>query len=307
MGRPERDGVNAALIDEAAEEIVPVRRLVERLLDLTAEDAAALGCASQVAHALTIAACGSSADGQIAAYEKALEKGAGKRKALSRVIDWLAPRDGGLRRVGRRRRQEPRARPPVPTAREGAATGVPAMRVSARVSTAVACLLIAAAGPAAAQSVGEKTGVNSLIGVSPSTQDFVTQAAISDLFEIQTSELALERADEPTKAFARKMIEDHRKISDEMKMILQSGKVQAEVPKALDSSHSPPTRHAQGPERTRLHQAVSRRSGARAQERRGPLQALRRGRRQCELKAFATKNKPHIDEHLKRAQELDKK
>ncbi len=83
-----------------------------------------------------------------------------------------------------------------------------------RVSTAIACLLIAAAGPAAAQSVGEKTGVNSLIGVSPSTQDFVTQGAISDLFEIQTSELALERADEPTKAFAKKMIEDHRKISD---------------------------------------------------------------------------------------------
>lgn len=90
LWRAERDGVNASLIDEAAEEIVPVRRLVERLLDLTAEDAAALGCASQVAHALTIATCGSSADGQIAAYETALDAGASKRKALSRVIDWLA-------------------------------------------------------------------------------------------------------------------------------------------------------------------------------------------------------------------------
>ena len=90
LWRAERDGVHAALIDEAAEAAVPVRACVERLLDLVAEDAAALGCAAQVAHALTIATCGSSADGQIAVYEKALAAGDGRRKALSRVVDWLA-------------------------------------------------------------------------------------------------------------------------------------------------------------------------------------------------------------------------
>jgi len=181
------------------------------------------------------------------------------------------------------------------------------MRVSARVSTAVACLLIAAAGPAAAQSVGEKTGVNSLIGVSPSTQDFVTQAAISDLFEIQTSELALERADEPTKAFARKMIEDHRKISDEMKMILQSGKVQAEVPKALDSSHQSKLdtlKGLNGPDFTKQYHDDQVRGHKNAAD---LYKRYAEGGDNAELKAFATKNKPHIDEHLKMAQELDKK
>jgi putative membrane protein len=34
-----------------------------------------------------------------------------------------------------------------------------------------------------AQSVGEKTGVNSMAGVAPSTQDFVTEAVQSDMFE----------------------------------------------------------------------------------------------------------------------------
>src|SRR4051812_10947809 len=38
------------------------------------------------------------------------------------------------------------------------------------------CLLFAAS--AQAQGVGEKSGVNSVLGVSPSTQDFVTQAAM---------------------------------------------------------------------------------------------------------------------------------
>jgi putative membrane protein len=51
------------------------------------------------------------------------------------------------------------------------------------------CILVA--GPASAQSAGDKTGVNSVIGIAPSTADFVTQAAASDMFEIQSSQLAL--------------------------------------------------------------------------------------------------------------------
>ena len=46
-----------------------------------------------------------------------------------------------------------------------------------------ACALIA--GPAAAQSIGEKSGINSVLGLSPSTPDFVKEAAIGDLFEIE--------------------------------------------------------------------------------------------------------------------------
>jgi putative membrane protein len=41
------------------------------------------------------------------------------------------------------------------------------------------CLLFAAS--AQAQGIGEKSGVNSVLGLSPSTQDFVTQAAMGDM------------------------------------------------------------------------------------------------------------------------------
>ena len=37
---------------------------------------------------------------------------------------------------------------------------------------------------AMAQSVAEKSGVNSMAGIAPTTQDFVTEAAQSDMFEI---------------------------------------------------------------------------------------------------------------------------
>ena len=98
-----------------------------------------------------------------------------------------------------------------------------------------AALLIAA--PAFAQSVGEKTGINSTLGISPSTADFVKEVAISDMFELQSNKLAEERGNAAEKSFATTMIKDHTKTSDELKSMVKSGDVKAELPTALDSSH----------------------------------------------------------------------
>ena len=65
------------------------------------------------------------------------------------------------------------------------------------------------AGPALAQSATEKTGVNSLVGVAPKTEDFVLEAATSDMFEIESSKLAVERANAPIKTFAQQMITEN--------------------------------------------------------------------------------------------------
>ena len=89
--------------------------------------------------------------------------------------------------------------------------------------------------PAAAQSIGEQTGVNSVLGISPSTQDFVTQAANGDMFEIQSSELAGPRVDEPTKAFAAQMVVAHTQTTEQLKALIASGTVQATPPAAMES------------------------------------------------------------------------
>ena len=61
-----------------------------------------------------------------------------------------------------------------------------------------ACALIT--GPAVAQSIGEKTGINEVLGITPSTADFVKEAATSDMFELDSSALAEANAtDEATK------------------------------------------------------------------------------------------------------------
>jgi len=100
---------------------------------------------------------------------------------------------------------------------------------------AFGCLLLA--GPALAQSVGEKTGVNWTLGISPTTADFVKEVAISDMFEIQSSTLAQDKGNAPEKSFATQMVTDHTKTSTELKGLVSSGKVKADVPTALDSSH----------------------------------------------------------------------
>jgi putative membrane protein len=74
---------------------------------------------------------------------------------------------------------------------------------------ALGCVLLA--GPAFAQSAGEKTGVNSALGIAPTTADFVKEVAISDMFEIQSSQLAQNKGNAEEKSFASQMITDHTK------------------------------------------------------------------------------------------------
>jgi putative membrane protein len=100
---------------------------------------------------------------------------------------------------------------------------------------ALGCVLVA--GPALAQSVGERTGVNSSLGIAPTTTDFVKEAATSDMFELQSSKLAEQNGTAQEKSFARQMITDHTKTTMALKSLVDTGKIKAEIPTTLDSSH----------------------------------------------------------------------
>ena len=99
---------------------------------------------------------------------------------------------------------------------------------------AAAAVLFSSA--AFAQSVGEKTGVNSTLGISPTTADFVKEAAMSDMLEIESSKIAQQKGNADEKKFAGQMITDHTKTSSELKSMVSSGEVKAEIPASLDSS-----------------------------------------------------------------------
>jgi len=101
------------------------------------------------------------------------------------------------------------------------------------IAAAAAALLSSAAF---GQSLGEKTGVNSTLGISPTTQDFVKEAATSDMLEIAAAKIAQTKGNADEKAFAAQMITDHTKTSADIKGLIAAGDVKAELPTALDSS-----------------------------------------------------------------------
>jgi putative membrane protein len=100
-----------------------------------------------------------------------------------------------------------------------------------------AALTVVLAAPAYSQSVPERTGINSALGVAPKTEDFVKEVAISDMFEIESSKLAQQKGNATTKTFAGQMVTDHTKTTTELKGLVSEGKVKAELPSAMDSSH----------------------------------------------------------------------
>jgi putative membrane protein len=95
--------------------------------------------------------------------------------------------------------------------------------------------LVLFAGAAGAETVGENTGINSTLGIAPTTTDFVHEAAISDMFEIQSSQLAVDKLNGREKEFADQMIKDHTKTSTELKGLASEAHI--DIPAAMDSSH----------------------------------------------------------------------
>ena len=167
-----------------------------------------------------------------------------------------------------------------------------------------ACVMLA--GPVYAQSVTEKTGLNSLVGASPSTADFVKEAAISDMFEMQSSQLAVERGDDATKKFAQQMIADHQKTSGELKGMVQGGKVKAEIPTALDSTHQGMLDKLKGLQGADFNKRYHEDQVKAHKDAVDLFQRYAKGGDNPDLKAWAGKTQPSLEHHLKMAQDLNK-
>src|ERR1700742_1414145 len=84
-----------------------------------------------------------------------------------------------------------------------------------------------------AQSVGEKTGVNSALGIAPKTEDFIKEAATSDMLEIEAAKIAQQKGNADEKKFAEQMITDHTKTSSELRGMVPAEMASA-VPPSLD-------------------------------------------------------------------------
>ncbi len=85
----QRYGISGELADYGVLACKPVGALVEELIELVRDEAARLGCLSEVLGAREILDRGTSADRQLAVWAKALAEGATEREAAMAVVDWL--------------------------------------------------------------------------------------------------------------------------------------------------------------------------------------------------------------------------
>jgi putative membrane protein len=90
-------------------------------------------------------------------------------------------------------------------------------------------------GSALGRSVGEKTGVNSTLGIAPKTEDFIKEAATSDMLEIGAAKVAEEKGDAQEKTFAAQMITDHTKTTTELNEMVPAD-MKSAIPASLDDS-----------------------------------------------------------------------
>lgn len=160
-------------------------------------------------------------------------------------------------------------------------------------------------GAVYAQSVSEKTGVNSTLGISPTTQDFVTEAANSDMLEIEAAKVAQQKGNAAEKTFASMMITDHSQTTSDIKGLISSGKVKAELPNALSSSAQSKLdklKEAKNEDFAATYdpmQVSAHKDAVSLFERYG------KGGDNADLKAWASKTLPALKHHLEMAQKLD--
>jgi putative membrane protein len=173
-----------------------------------------------------------------------------------------------------------------------------------RTIIAAACVLLA--GPALAQSLGEKTGVNSALGVAPATADFVKEVAISDMFEIESSKLAQQKGNAQEKSFAQQMVTDHTKTSGELKGLVSGGKVQATLPTALDSSHQSKLDKLKSANGKDFSADYNSYQVSAHEDAVSLFERYAKGGDNSELKDWAGKTLPALKHHLDMAKELGK-
>lgn len=175
-----------------------------------------------------------------------------------------------------------------------------------------AAVLALSAAPALAQDPTAKPAQKTAHPASAATSAkagadhrFVMEAAEGGLAEVELGKLAKDKASsDQVKEFAKRMVDDHSKANDELKSIAQSKSIT--LPSAVNAKDKA------------LNDRLSKLSGEQfdraymrhmVQDHRKDVAAFRtesKSGKDADVKAFAAKTLPTLEEHLKQAQDANK-
>ncbi|MET1026730.1 MAG: DUF4142 domain-containing protein [Dongiaceae bacterium] len=138
-------------------------------------------------------------------------------------------------------------------------------------------------------------------------QDYVNDAAIGDMFEIDSGKLALAKSqNKDVKAFASHMVQDHEASAAKLQGVIKDKNVAVVLPSRMDQAHLDllsKLQAAQGADFDKLYVAM---------QLDGHRQALKLHQGYAdsgdaaELKTFATVVAPMVDKHLTRIEQIAK-
>jgi putative membrane protein len=174
-------------------------------------------------------------------------------------------------------------------------------------TTAVVAVGLLAAPPIFAQTgqLGHPAATSAKDALDQEDKTFVREAAIGGMAEVEFSKVAQKSENGDVKRFAERMIEDHTRANEQLTSIATG--LGVDMPKALDSEHERmrqklQTLHGKAFDDQYTHAMVEDHNKAVKL-----FQQEERSGHNTELKQFAQKTSPTLDEHQKMALELSRK
>jgi putative membrane protein len=147
-----------------------------------------------------------------------------------------------------------------------------------------------------------------LAAQAPTTADFVNTVAMSDMFEIQSGQLAAEKAENgDVKSFGQEMVDDHSKTSDQLKDLVKDEDIKAQLPAALDDKHQAKIDKLKGLSGKQFDKAYVDMQVKAHEKAVSLFEAYAAAGENDDLKDWAGDTVPTLREHLKEAQDLNAK
>jgi putative membrane protein len=184
---------------------------------------------------------------------------------------------------------------------------------NSRLSTLSICVglaLSAAAAVSSAQGTSSQGTSSSAMGassggtVAAADKAFATKAAIGGLAEVQMGQLAQQKgSSDQVKQFGSRMVDDHTKANDELKQIASSKGIT--LPADLDAKHKSKMDKMQKLSGAQFDKAYMDDMVADHKEDVADFRKEAKSGKDSDIKGFAAKTLPTLEDHLKMAQSTD--
>ena len=161
----------------------------------------------------------------------------------------------------------------------------------------------ASMGAAGAVTTSEQSAGQSSSYLGQQEQTFIKESAQAGLMEVQMGRLAAQKGQsEPVRQLGQKLVQDHSKANQELKLLASQKGVT--VPTDLKSEHQTMLAHLKSLEGAEFDQAFKKHALEHHQEDIQKFQTATQQSADADVKAFAQKTLPVLQQHLRMAQDI---